>query len=91
MKGKISSQIQKRRSLQLRQLSEKKNETFRQNFFGQRVSVLTLSEEKDGMREGITGNYLKARVPAVFPGNEIVTGVVTGEDEEGRLLLKVIP
>ena len=90
MKGKIASKIQKRRSLQLRQLSEKKNEAFRQNFFGQRVSVLTLNEEKDGMREGITGNYLKVRVPAVLPGNEVVTGVVTGEDEEGRLLLRVV-
>ena len=89
MKGKVSPRSQKRRSLELRQLSEEKNRRFRRRFWGRELSVLTLSEQKGGIREAVAGNYLKTRLPASVPANEILTGTVTGEDREGYLLLKV--
>ena len=89
MKGKVSPRVQKSRSLELRQLSEEKNRRFRRRFWGRELSVLTLSDQKEGMREALAGNYLKTRLPASVPANEILTGTVTGEDREGYLLLKV--
>lgn len=89
MQGKVPSKVKKQRSLDLRQLSKEKNRFFRRAFWGQELSVLTLSEQKEGMREAISGNYLKTRLTNCVPANEILTGVVTGEDQEGCLLLKV--
>ncbi|MDA2930826.1 tRNA (N(6)-L-threonylcarbamoyladenosine(37)-C(2))-methylthiotransferase MtaB, partial [Acidobacteria bacterium AH-259-O06] len=62
MGGKVDPQDIKRRSKELRQVSDQKNQKFRRRFLGKQLSVLTLAEEKDGMRVAISGNYLKAKL-----------------------------
>ena len=53
MAEKVDSLTIKRRSRELRQISEDKNRAFRRRFLGQSLSVLTLSETKDGMRTAL--------------------------------------
>ena len=85
---KVRPQTLRRRSLQLRQLSEEKNRNFRRRFIGDTLSVLTLSERRRGMRVALSANYLKVKAKPSLPENRLVSGTVVGEDEEGYLLLE---
>ncbi|MFQ5740906.1 MAG: tRNA (N(6)-L-threonylcarbamoyladenosine(37)-C(2))-methylthiotransferase MtaB [Acidobacteriota bacterium] len=87
MRSKVDASTIKRRSREFRRISERKNRLFRRSFAGKRLSVLTLSEEKEGMRSALSGNYLKARVDVSIPANRIVVLEVAGE-EDGYLLLR---
>ncbi len=85
--GKVESRAIKYRSAELRQISEEKNRNFRRRFLGQLLSVLTLSEKKDGMRTALSGNYLKAKIDPEVPSNRIVEAKVVAEDRDGYQLL----
>ena len=87
MADKVESQAIKCRSEELRQLSEEKNRNFRHRFLGQPLSVLTLSEKKDGMRTALSGNYLKAKLDPEVPSNIIVEAKVVAEDPDGYQML----
>ena len=86
MPAKVPAAVIKRRSSEVRRLSEKKNRTFRRRFLGKRLSVLTLTEEENGMRSALSGNYLKAKVDRSIPPNQIVEGKVLSEDREALVL-----
>ena len=88
MAEKVDSRTIKRRSKELRQISEDKNRAFRRRFLGQSLSVLTLSETKDGMRTALSGNYLKAKLDPSMPANQLVQARVVAEDPEGYQVLE---
>ena len=87
MKGKVSSQNINLRSQALRNLSDQKNQTFRSNFIGNQLSVVTLAEQRRGMRVALSENYLKVRLNCSIPPNKIITGIVEREDREGYLII----
>ncbi len=87
MAEKVDSRTIKRRSEELRLISEEKNRIFRHRFLGQSLSVLTLSEKKDGMRTALSGNYLKAKMVPSMPANQLVQAKVVAEDSEGYQIL----
>ena len=90
MKDKVDAAAKKRRSQEIREISEEKNRRFRQSFLGRNLSVLTLSQEKQGKRTALAGNYLKAKVDPSVTANRIIQGRVE-EEREGYLLLKTDP
>ncbi len=87
MAEKVDSRTIKRRSGELRQISEDKNRAFRRRFLGRSLSVLTLSEKKDGMRTALSGNYLKAKLDPSMPSNQLVQARVMAEDPDGYQIL----
>jgi len=87
---KVDSRTIKRRSKELRQISEDKNRAFRRRFLGQFLSVLTLSEKKDGMRTALSGNYLKAKLDPSMPSNQLVQARVVAEDPDGYQVLQPV-
>ncbi len=88
MAEKVDSRTIKRRGEELRQISEEKNRAFRRRFLGQSLSVLTLSERKEGMRTALSGNYLKAKLDPSMPANQLVQAKVVAEDPEGYQILE---
>jgi threonylcarbamoyladenosine tRNA methylthiotransferase MtaB len=89
MAEKVDSRTIKRRSEELRQISEDKNRAFRRRFLGQSLSVLTLSEKKEGLRTALSGNYLKAKLDPSMPANQLVQARVVAEDSQGYQILAV--
>jgi len=90
MAEKVDSRTIKRRGEELREISEEKNRAFRRRFLGQSLSVLTLSEKKEGMRTALSGNYLKAKLDPSMPANQLVQAKVVAEDPEGYQILEGI-
>ena len=54
----------------LRDAARRKSAAFRASQAGRTLRALTLASGGDGWTEGITGNYLKLRVPGRHPANE---------------------
>ncbi|MBI4444675.1 MAG: tRNA (N(6)-L-threonylcarbamoyladenosine(37)-C(2))-methylthiotransferase MtaB [Acidobacteria bacterium] len=79
---KVPAGILRRRSRELRALSSRKNLEFRRQFLSRKLSVLTLSEEVEGKRECISGNYLKVLVDREIPANELLLVQATGSRGE---------
>jgi threonylcarbamoyladenosine tRNA methylthiotransferase MtaB len=71
LNDKVPSKIIKERSQELREMSAYKNHKFRESFIGRNLSVLTLSEFRNGFRESLSGNYLKVLMPKDTPENEL--------------------
>jgi threonylcarbamoyladenosine tRNA methylthiotransferase MtaB len=86
MAGKVERTEQKRRSEELRSLSREKNQAFRRSFLGRELSVLTLTEESEGRRTAISGNYLQALVDVALPANAILRARVQAESGDYLLL-----
>ncbi len=86
MVDKVSPQTKKRRSSQLRRISEEKNRAFRRSYLGRKLSVLTLNEETAGKRTALSGNYLHAKVDVSIPANRILEGVAVKEDGDCLVL-----
>lgn len=86
MAGKVERTDQKRRSEELRSLSREKNQAFRRSFLGRELSVLTLTEESEGRRTAISGNYLQALVDVALPANAILRARVQAESGDYLLL-----
>ncbi len=86
MDGKVSPAVIARRSAELREIGQAKLGEFRRQYKGRHVSLLTLTDERKGRREGLTGNYLKALVPPEIPGNRLVQGLVSEIDDEYLLI-----
>lgn len=79
MREHVDASIKKRRGEELRALSEEKNREFRKRFLGVRMRALALTDEEEGKRIGLTGNYLRVRFPREFHANSFVEGLITGE------------
>ena len=88
MCDKVEPQVIRARSEELREISRQKNEAFRGGFVRGRLSVLTLDEEKDGMRTAISGNYLKAKLNRSVEPNQIIEGTVLKELPDGYLVVE---
>ena len=88
MKGKVSPRNINLRSQALRNLSEQKNQAFRSKFIGAQLSVVTLAEQRGGMRTALSGNYLKVKLNRSMSPNTIITGIVEREDQEGYLIIR---
>lgn len=91
MPKKVHPRTIGRRSEELRKISQQKNRAFRSRFLGRPLSVLTLSEKKEGMRTALSGNYLKAKLDPSIPANRLVEAKVEAEDRDGYLLLGEFP
>lgn len=94
MDGKVAADIIRRRGAELRALSDRKNDSFRKQFLGRDLSVLTLTQRVGRSREGISGNYLPVKLTRKIPGNMLVEGRVEAVDGDYLVLadegLKVI-
>ena len=88
MRNKVSAAVKKDRSEEIRKISEEKNREFRRSFVGRWLSVLTLSQEKQGKRTALAGNYLKAKVEPSLPANRMIQGFVQ-EERQGYVFLNV--
>jgi threonylcarbamoyladenosine tRNA methylthiotransferase MtaB len=91
MDSKVPPPVIAQRSAELRRIGEKKQTAFRRQFLGQSLSLLTLTETRKGMREALTGNYLKASVPPEVPGNRLVRGCVSRIERDHLIFENVQP
>lgn len=83
---KVDSRLIKERSQELRELSAQKTSRFRQKSLGRRLSVLTLTTLANGMREGVSSNYLKVKLDVDVGGNRIVKGRAVREEGDHLVL-----
>jgi threonylcarbamoyladenosine tRNA methylthiotransferase MtaB len=67
----VPDHVSKYRAKSLRRLIAQKNEIFRRTMIGRTLEVLVLEEApEDGMRNAISDNFLRVRVPETLPANE---------------------
>ncbi len=89
MPDKVPPSVIRRRAGELRRLGMRKNREFRRGQVGHSLSALTLTNEADGRREALTGNYLPARVPASVPPNTLCRGV-SAREQGGALVFEEV-
>lgn len=80
MAGHVGADQVRRRSADLRAISSRKNRLFRRGFVGKTLRVLTLSDEEEGKRLALSGNYLRVRLPIKTPPNLMLEVQITGEE-----------
>ena len=83
LKGPVPSHVANFRAKALRQLIARKNAAFLGTMLGRDLDVLVLQSG-----EGLTGNFLRVRVPETFPVNAWRRVPITGIDEG---MLSAIP
>ena len=73
MPDQLSGTIIKQRAAQLRQLGEEKLHDFSRRFIGSELDIVIEAGESDGLRKGLSENYLSVAVPAEIaePGKMI--------------------
>ncbi len=94
MKGQIKPELRKRRNHILQEAIEESAKTYRENFIGQKMSVLWESTTEYGeygwRMEGWTGNYLRVSANAPSPRwnevDEVELQEVDGEKLKGAIL-----
>ena len=64
MPDQLSGTIIKQRAAQLRQLGEEKLHNFSRRFIGSELDIVIEAGESDGLRKGLSENYLSIAVPA---------------------------
>ncbi len=64
MPDQLSGTIIKQRAAQLRQLGEEKLHNFSRRFIGSELDIVIEAGESDGLRKGLSENYLSVAVPA---------------------------
>ena len=86
MPDQISGKIIKERAARLRQLGEKKNHDFSQQFMGSELDIVIEGGESNGLRKGLSQNYLSVAVPAgsAEPGM-LVRVKVSDLDKDGLI------
>jgi len=90
MADQVSGVVIKNRAARLRQIGEKKNLDFSQQFIGSELDIVIEGGESNGLRKGLSQNYLSVAVPAgsAEPGM-LVRVKVSGMDKDG-LIGKVV-
>ncbi len=80
MKGQVKPEIRKKRNHILRAALDESEKSYRQNFIGEKMSVLWESTSEMGewgwQMEGLTGNYLRVKAFAPSPRWNELDGVV---------------
>ncbi|HEC83456.1 MAG TPA: tRNA (N(6)-L-threonylcarbamoyladenosine(37)-C(2))-methylthiotransferase MtaB [Firmicutes bacterium] len=71
MNEQVPVEVKKERSRKLRELGKHKSLTFRQSLKGTNLEVLVLSEELNGCRVALSGNYVKVYLRQSLEPNEI--------------------
>ena len=86
MSDQVPGTVIKERAAVLRQIGEHKNLNFAQRFIGSQLEVVIEGGEVDGLRKGLSQNYLPVWVPAASakPG-ELLRVKVTGQSMEGLI------
>jgi len=82
MADHVQAEAVRHRSRELRALAANKSRDFRQSFLGRTIKVLTLSDQEEGKRLALSGNYLRVRLPQDVPPNVMVEVMITGETGE---------
>ncbi|WP_457640100.1 tRNA (N(6)-L-threonylcarbamoyladenosine(37)-C(2))-methylthiotransferase MtaB [Persephonella sp.] len=85
---RVPPQEKKRRTGIIRQMSEEKSLSFRKRFLGKKMPVLIISD-KNGVKTGLTGNYIHIKFSSEKPINSITEVVLTEvgrerEDNKGK-------
>jgi threonylcarbamoyladenosine tRNA methylthiotransferase MtaB len=89
LEDQVSPPVAKERSRVLRALAAEKAARFRARQAGQELRVLTLhTSNADGTRNALSENYLKVRVPATAPPNELLSVRVTAAEDS---YLRAVP
>ncbi len=88
---KIPPNAIRQRCAQFRELSEQKQTEFRRSFLGSTLRVISLDEHRDGGRECLTSNYLKAVAEEEIAPNRLFDARVVGEKDESLLLKTATP
>ena len=86
MPEQVSVEVVKERAAQLRQIGEEKNRSFAQKFIGSELEIVIEGGGADGLRKGLSRNYLPVWVPAntAEPG-ELLQVKITGEYKDGLI------
>ncbi len=78
----VPAQAIRERARSLRALGQKKVESFRASLAGQTFRALTLARYGPDWTEGLTGNYLKTRIPGRLPANQWCEIRLTADSQE---------
>lgn len=70
LKEQVEPAVVRERARQLRGIALEKTAAFRATQSGRRVRALTLARRGTDWTEALTGNYLKVRVPGLWPANQ---------------------
>ena len=83
MADQLSGAIIKQRAAQLRQLGEEKLHDFSHRFIGAELDIVIEAGESDGLRKGLSENYLLVAVPAEIaePGKMIRVKIFDIKDD----------
>lgn len=73
---KVPPTVKKERTKILRQLGEKKSLEFRKKFLDKNLDFLIISE-KDGIKVGLSGNYIHAKIDTDKPINTVINAKLT--------------
>jgi threonylcarbamoyladenosine tRNA methylthiotransferase MtaB len=86
MPDQVSGAIMKDRAAQLRQIGIEKNKSFARQFIGSELEIVIEGGGADGLRKGLSRNYLPVWVPAASaePG-ALLQVKITGEYRDGLI------
>lgn len=85
MRQQVHNEIVSERSLQLRNLAERKNQKFKESFVGRKLEVVTLGwKSEEDVTEALSSNYLKVMFRSVdIKSNEWIQASITGVSLDG--------
>jgi threonylcarbamoyladenosine tRNA methylthiotransferase MtaB len=83
MPDHVQVPVAKERNRILRDLIAEKNRAWRERFAGREIECITLHANEDGTTEALSNNYVKTRIEAVLPFNELLATTVAGLSEDG--------
>jgi threonylcarbamoyladenosine tRNA methylthiotransferase MtaB len=88
--GQVAPEVKRERSRLLRQTAMDKSRAFRQSLIGKSVEILVLGAHRSTGTEGLSGNYVKARLDKDLTPNTVVSARVTGV-EDGGIRAQAVP
>jgi threonylcarbamoyladenosine tRNA methylthiotransferase MtaB len=84
MPGHLPVEVIHRRNRTLRELSDKKNREFRENFLGTKLEAITLHAREDGdSTEALSSNFLKVQIEGCLPANELLQVQIESLSKDG--------
>jgi threonylcarbamoyladenosine tRNA methylthiotransferase MtaB len=82
MPSQVPVHLARERNRVLRELAARKKRTFQEQFIGQTLPALTLTQITAGRTEALTGNYQKLWVQGSLPANRMLTARIHSIDGE---------
>lgn len=90
-KDAVPPQEIRRRAARARQTAERAAEDFARGFLGREMDVLWEADTRGGMRRGLTGNFLRVRVPSETIAPNTFSRVKLLTLEDGEILGELAP